>query len=236
MRLHLLLSIVLPLALVCSVGLPRVVSATTADNMPETVVLQLKWMHQFQFAGYYAALEKGFYREAGLDVVLKEARPGMDITGELLVGRADYLVNNPSALLARAEGKPLVALAAIFQHSPLVMISRKDAQIMTPTDLIGRRTMFIRETESELVAMCADEGVKLEQIDTLPHSWDINDLIDGTADAMSAYLTDAPFLLQKKRGSLQPSPSTYLRHRFLWRCPPDHRIGNQRASRPGQGL
>ncbi len=163
-----------------------------------SIVLQLKWMHQFQFAGYYAAVEKGYYREAGLDVILKEARPGLDITAELVSGRADFLVNNPSALLARAAGKPIVALAAIFQHSPLVMVTRKDAGIMAPSDLSGRKVMLIPETESELVAMFIHEGLTLQHLEIVPHSWNVDDLVSRRVVAMSAYLTDAPFLLQQR--------------------------------------
>lgn len=170
-------------------------SAVDRTTSPGTVVLQLKWQHQFQFAGFYAAVEKGYYRDVGLEVVFKEARPGLNFTAELTSGRADYLVSNPAALLARAAGEPVVALAAIFQHSPLVMVSLKESEILTPGDLIGRRAMFIPETESQLVAMFVSEGVDLNSLDIVPHSWDIADLVAGKVDAMSAYLTDVPFLL-----------------------------------------
>jgi ABC-type nitrate/sulfonate/bicarbonate transport system substrate-binding protein len=142
MRLNTLL-IFLSLTLVVTVNSPSVASAE--GTALTTVTLQLKWLHQFQFAGYYAAIEQGFYHDAGLKVILKEARPGLNITNELTSGRADYLINNPSALLGRAEGKPLIALAAIFQHSPLVMISLKESQIMTPADMVDRRVMFTPE-------------------------------------------------------------------------------------------
>jgi ABC-type nitrate/sulfonate/bicarbonate transport system substrate-binding protein len=96
------------LALFSSVGL----------QAAERITLQLKWSHAFQFAGYYAALAQGYYAEAGLEVSLSEARPGIDPIDELLSGRADYAVGNSSALIANHQGKPLVVLATIFQHSP----------------------------------------------------------------------------------------------------------------------
>ncbi|MBN2886662.1 MAG: ABC transporter substrate-binding protein, partial [Chromatiaceae bacterium] len=70
----------------------------------ETVSLQLKWSHAFQFAGYYAALEQGYYREAGLNVRLLEAGPGLDPLESVLSGAAQYGVGTSSLLLARAAG------------------------------------------------------------------------------------------------------------------------------------
>ena len=85
----------------------------------EKVRIQLKWFHQFQFAGYYAALEKGFYAEEGLDVELIERDPASDNIDDVISGRAEYGVADAGLLLSRLKGKPVVLLAQIFQHSPL---------------------------------------------------------------------------------------------------------------------
>ena len=77
----------------------------------EAVTLQLKWTHAFQFAGYYAAQEMGYYREAGLEVSINEAAPGQDVMQTVLDGRAEYGVGTSSLLLARSSGQPVVALA-----------------------------------------------------------------------------------------------------------------------------
>src|SRR3954471_18447553 len=90
----------------------------------EQVALQLNWKHQFQFAGYYAAVEKGFYREAGFSVVLIEASAGTDPIDEVLAGRAQYGVGASELALRRGQGRPIVVLAAILQHSPLVILAR----------------------------------------------------------------------------------------------------------------
>ena len=89
----------------------------------ESVKLQLKWSHQFQFAGYYAAQKQGYYREAGLDVEIIEAKTGDDSTKIVLQGDAEYGVGNTSLLLSRNTGKPLVVLAVIFQHSADVLLT-----------------------------------------------------------------------------------------------------------------
>ena len=93
----------------------------------ETVTLQLKWLHQFQFAGYYAAKAKGYYREAGLEVNFIEAKPGKAVIDSVIGGEALYGVDVSRLLLARAEGKPVVALGVIFQHSPYILVTRQDS-------------------------------------------------------------------------------------------------------------
>ena len=98
----------------------------------ETVSLQLKWKHQFQFAGYYAALDQGYYSRAGLDVRLIEGGPDRDVIEEVSSGRVQYGVANSEVLLHRINGRPLIVLAAIFQHSPLVFVTRKETGITTP--------------------------------------------------------------------------------------------------------
>src|SRR5437763_6435769 len=88
----------------------------------DAVSLQLKWKHQFQFAGYYAALEQGFYRDAGLDVTIREGGPGIDVAETVASGKADFGVCNASVLREWSMGRRLVVLAAIFQHSPIVIL------------------------------------------------------------------------------------------------------------------
>jgi ABC-type nitrate/sulfonate/bicarbonate transport system substrate-binding protein len=88
----------------------------------DQVSLQLKWKHQFQFAGYYAALEQGFYRNAGLDVSIREGGPDIDVAETVAGGKANFGVCNSSVLRERAMGHRLVVLAAIFQHSPAIIL------------------------------------------------------------------------------------------------------------------
>ena len=88
------------------------------------VSMQLKWKHQFQFAGYYQALEQGFYRDAGLDVTIREGGPDIDVAEAVASGKADFGVCSSSVLRDWAAGRRLVVLAAIFQHSPAVILVR----------------------------------------------------------------------------------------------------------------
>ena len=91
----------------------------------DRVAVQLKWHHQFQFAGFYAAQDKGYYREEGLEVALLEAQPGSDPVQAVLSGRARYGTGDSSLLLHRAAGQPVVVLASIFQHSAAALVARR---------------------------------------------------------------------------------------------------------------
>src|SRR3954451_19054896 len=78
----------------------------------DQVSMQLKWKHQFQFAGYYQALEQGFYRDAGFDVTIREGGPAIDVAETVAGGKSDFGVCNASVLREWAAGRRLVVLAA----------------------------------------------------------------------------------------------------------------------------
>jgi ABC-type nitrate/sulfonate/bicarbonate transport system substrate-binding protein len=171
---------------------------TQNEQLLEKVRLQLKWVHEFNFAGYVAAVEKGFYREAGLDVELIEGKPGVNFFEEVLSGRAEYGVEISEILLERNKGKPLVVLAAIFQHSPQIFLMTADSEINSPQDLIGHRVMWRFDSAAELGATLKNEGVDYEDIEFVELSWDINDLIDKKVDAIHAYITAQPFVMEQR--------------------------------------
>ena len=109
--------------------------AAAAD--PQT--LQLKWVTQAQFAGYYVAAAKGFYKDAGLDVTIKAGGPDINPTQVIAAGGADVIVDwMPSALASREKGVPLVNIAQMFQKSGMMLTCRKDANIKDPKDFKGK--------------------------------------------------------------------------------------------------
>jgi diguanylate cyclase (GGDEF)-like protein len=161
----------------------------------ETVHLQLRWHHQFQFAGYYAALEKGYYEKAGLDVVIHAGSPEKTSIVEVKNGNAQYGVANSELLYERLHGTSLVALAAMFQHSPSVLLARKE--LLSPSDLIGKKVMMINKSQdTDLLAMLSNEGVDIHRVGILPSSFELQDLIDGRVDAFNAYLTNESYFLK----------------------------------------
>lgn len=178
-------------------------AAPAAENPSSSltpVTLQLRWLHQFQFAGYYAAKEQGYYRDIGLDVKIVQASPGREPVREVLEGRADYGVANDEVLHQRLLGEPLVALAAIFQHSGSILVVRRDSSIRSPQDLIGKRVMLISKgADVGLIAMLGNEGVDIDKVTLIQSSYDVNDLVEGRVDAFNAYLTNEPFYLEHKK-------------------------------------
>jgi diguanylate cyclase (GGDEF)-like protein len=166
------------------------------SDAQQTVRLQLKWYHQFQFAGYYAAIEKGYYKNAGLNVQLLEAQEGKDPINSVLQGQAEFGVGTSDLLLLRTRQKPVVVLAVIFQHSPLILLTRKDPSIQSLHDL-QKRPVMIEPGSAELFAYLRREGVPVNLLDVHSHTFDTNELINGKIAAMSAYSTDEPFSLQK---------------------------------------
>lgn len=165
----------------------------------ERVTLQLKWLHQFQFAGYYAAQARGFYRDEGLDVTIKEGGGRMSQLAEVLAGRAQFAVGDADLLVARIKGQPIVAMAALFQHSPYVLLSRADSGIRSPHDLVGKKVMLSGDQgEIQMRAMLQSEGIAPSLVTMLPQTWNLEDLIEGRVDAMSAYATVEPGQLARR--------------------------------------
>jgi len=162
----------------------------------DQVSLQLKWKHQFQFAGYYAALEQGFYRDAGLDVAIREGGPDIDVAATVAGGKADFGVCSSSVLREWSMGRRLVVLAAIFQHSPAVILVARRADIRGVSELRGR-TLMDAPGSDEIAAMLKREGVDYQAMPRVAHEGNPRDLLAGRADAMVAYSTNEPFVLEQ---------------------------------------
>lgn len=182
------------MASVLGLGAVSALAAGTGPSKPlERVTLQLKWLHQFQFAGYYAAQAQGFYREEGLDVTILPGASDVVPLAEVLAGRAQFAVGDSDLLVERVKGQPIVAMAALFQHSPYVILSRKDSNIRSPRDLVGKKVMLASgQGEVQLRAMLRHEGVEPGRVNIVPQTWSLDDLIAGRVDAMSAYATVEP--------------------------------------------
>src|SRR5262249_408376 len=135
------------------------------------------------------------FREEGLDV---EIRPTNEQRRsplkEVLEGRAEFGISQATLLLtSRFSGDPIVAVAAIMQHSPQVLVTRAEENLNSPQDLIGKR-VALDETSmgSEIRLMFEREGIDYSKIKVVQNVWTINELKEHTADAMSVFVIDAP--------------------------------------------
>ena len=111
----------------------------TAAQAAEQVTLQLKWVTQAQFAGYYVAKEKGFYDEVGLDVTINPGGPDISPPQIMAGGGADVIIDwMPSALASREKGVALVNIAQPFKRSGMMLTCRKETGIAKPQDFRGK--------------------------------------------------------------------------------------------------
>ena len=174
-------------------------SSAYSENLKK-ITIQLSWFDQFQFAGYYMAKEKGYYKELGLDVEIKPFEFGIDIPKEVSDGKIDFAVGRETLILERANNRNIVALYALFQASPLILMSTKESEINNISDFSNKNIMTTIDDSNEisLKAMMVSKKVKLEELNFLKHTHNINDLIDKKTDIISAYISKAPFELQKR--------------------------------------
>src|SRR6195256_4502412 len=125
---------IVALAAVVTMGL-SLATAQAAD----TVTIQLKWVSQAQFAGYFVAKEKGFYKDAGLDVTIKPGGPDIAPPQVIAGGGADVVIDwMPSALATREKGVALVNIAQPFKRSGMELTCRADSGVKTPADFKGK--------------------------------------------------------------------------------------------------
>lgn len=164
----------------------------------DDVTLRLKWLHQSQFAGYYAAEQEGFYAEEGIDI---ELVPGGAETPSIQIvagGAEQFGVSGMSQLMeARAQGIPVVALATTYRKNPLVWFGI-DESIQTPQDLIGKKVGLTEGSNSDLLfrAMIQSAGLNIEDIDTVPVKYNLPLLLEGEVDVYEGYLTDQPISVE----------------------------------------
>lgn len=191
--------------LVVCLVLTTLASASASQTL-DRVTLQLKWSHQFQFAGYYAAVEKGFFADEGLDVVLHERNTERSPLQEVLSGQAQYGITDTGLVLAALQGDPVVLVAQLFQHSPLVLLTRQTDGIRGPYDLDGKR---IGIDDSGLTGIPIIEMLRaalggLDTIDIQPQLNSFDDLAEGRIDALAAYRSLRPFLFQQRGLAVSP--------------------------------
>jgi NitT/TauT family transport system substrate-binding protein len=164
---------------------------TTTPAAKDKVTLQLKWVTQAQFAGYYAALEEGYYEDEGLDVTLKPGGP--DITPEQVVasGQAEFGIDwLPALLAARDQGGNLVNIAQVFNKSGMTEVTRKDSGITDVAGMKGKKVgVWCCGNENELYAALVKNGIdpkSKDEVEIVNQPFDMNLFLNGEIDAAAA--------------------------------------------------
>ncbi len=172
--------------------------STAPARALEPVSLQLRWMHQFQFAGYYAALHKGYYREAGLDVSLKEGGPGADPVADVLAGKSDFGIGVSSLVIDYLNGKPVLMLGPVFQHSPNILVVHGRDRRLVDLAGAGRIALMEGDQDVELKAMFLDEGIASDKLHIVPDERHLDDFLEHRVEALNAYVSNEPFMLEQR--------------------------------------
>ena len=162
-------------------------TAFAADD----VTLQLKWVTQAQFAGYYVALENGYYEEEDLNVTIKPGGPDIAPTQVIAGGGADVTVEwMPAALAAREKGLPLVNIAQPFKSSGMMLTCRKDAGIATTDDFAGKTLgVWFFGNEFPFLSWMSQLGLPTDGseagVEVLKQGFNVDPLLNGQAACVS---------------------------------------------------
>lgn len=157
----------------------------------DDLTLQLKWVTQAQFAGYYVALENGYYEEEGLNVTIKPGGPDIAPTQVIAGGGADVTVEwMPAALAAREKGLPLVNIAQPFKSSGMMLTCRKDAGVATTDDFKGKTLgVWFFGNEFPFLSWMSQLGIPTEGgsdgVEVLKQGFNVDPILQGQAACIS---------------------------------------------------
>lgn len=169
-----------------------------SSNDLEKVTLQLNWKYQFEHAGFIAAVEKGFYKDAGFDVRLLEHEQKIDTVDEILSGNVDFGLSPSTLIVKDKKIRPVVTIATYFHKSPLVFVTRYN--IKFPTQLKGKIIMMTKDelNGSPLSLLLEHFDINEKNSHFVPHTYNIEDFKNKKIDAMSAYLSNEIFELREE--------------------------------------
>jgi NitT/TauT family transport system substrate-binding protein len=177
--------------LVGALALAGAMWATTAlaQSTPDKVRLQIKWVPQAQFAGYFVALDKGYYADENLDVQIIPGGPDIVSEQQVANGQAEFGVDWVASFLAfRDKGLPLVDVAQVYQSSGLMLVSKKAANIATPESLRGKNVgVWYGGNEFEFLALMDKLGYDPDKdLNVIKQGFTMDPFLAGQMDAASA--------------------------------------------------
>jgi NitT/TauT family transport system substrate-binding protein len=163
----------------------------SAAEAADKLTLQLKWVTQAQFAGYFVAKDKGFYDEVGLDVTIKPGGPDINPSQVIAGGGADVVVDwMPSALATREKGVPLVNIAQVFQKSGMMLTCRNDSGVTSPDKFAGHTLgVWFGGNEYPFLNWMNKLGLKTDGsaggVKVLKQGFNVDPLLQKQADCIS---------------------------------------------------
>ena len=170
--------------------------------------MQSAWVSDAEFMGYYIALDKGYYREAGLDYTYLPGGPDIIPETTLLAGQAEVALTTVEgvAKLVAEEGAKLKIIGAQYQKNPAGVVSLKANGITEPNDLVGRTLAISPVGQITFEALFAANGVDVNQVRIVPYAYDPTPLLKGEIDASGDFVTNVPFTIREAGGD----PTSFL--------------------------
>jgi len=172
-----------------------VLSSFIQANEIEKVSVQLKWKYQFQFAGFIAAKEKGFYKDVGLDVELLEYTQKTDTIQDMINGKIQFAVSDSALMLEALKGIPITAMMAIYEQSPYVLMSLKSSNIKTLKDIDGKRVSIYDDVNGNAIKSM----LKINNINFIQKTIDnkLKKLKNKEIDLAISYISNEPYVAQE---------------------------------------
>jgi NitT/TauT family transport system substrate-binding protein len=163
---------------------------------PDEVKVQLKWVHQAQFAGFYMAQEKGYYGQENIKVTFLPGGVGISPVEQVLCGKADFGVDSAeNILVSRGEEKPAVGIAAVYRRSAVVFVAMTDSGIVRPADFLGKTVAIggegggIRDYELQFHAIMKRLGLDVSKVKIIPWDPALRAFLQGEAEIAPCYAT-----------------------------------------------
>lgn len=175
--------------LISTIGCANQPAAPEATAL-EPLTLQLQWVTQAQFAGYYVALDKGWYQEEGIDLTIKPGGPDIIPADAVSAGTADFGTSLlADVIVAVEQNKPLVSISQIQQQNGLLLISKKASGITGPQDFVGKDVgVWLGSWQAQFDALIAKEGISTQDFDLISQGFSMDAFINDELDVASAML------------------------------------------------
>lgn len=203
-RLLKLWGLLIPILLIAAVLSPFTLIACKQEPVEhvdlEEVRIQTMWVPNAQFAGYYVAIEKGYYRDEGLKVSFNEYDEGVAVKDVVAEGGAEFGIDGADqVIVARSEGKPLVAVAVHYRLNPTAYASLKEKGIKRPEDLVGKKIGILPDNTGTIFkAMIRKHGLSESDMEFIEYGYDFGMLYSGTVDLIPIYIFDEPYIMMRE--------------------------------------
>ena len=186
------ISVVVAMLSGCSTS-PATTSGRTALRF------QSSWENDAEFMGYYLAVDKGYYKDAGLDVTYTSGGPAVIPESTLLAGTADIALTSPDTTIAAITGQdaPFVIIGAQYQQNPLGVVSLTKSGITGPKDLIGKTVAVPDVSRLAFDAMLTINKIDPKTVKVVPYAYDPTPLVKGEVDATVDFVTNVPFSIEQ---------------------------------------